>query len=112
MIGWVPATRAFCYIRYLPTYPMYSVVNLRGRERAILSWCKRLWGVETGTKAVISANFSAYGERTVNNLRANFSYWNTLKRVFQQPRLLTPTIQPKQPSLASLTAPSVDRVGQ
>jgi hypothetical protein len=77
---------------------MYSVVNLRGRERTILSWCKGLWGVETGTKAVISANFSAYGERTVNNLRANFSYWNTLKRVFQQPRLLTPTIQPKQQS--------------
>jgi hypothetical protein len=29
--------------------------------------------VEKGTKAVISVNFSAYGERTFNNLRANFS---------------------------------------
>jgi len=28
--------------------------------------------VEKGTKAVISVNFSAYGERTFNNLRANF----------------------------------------
>jgi hypothetical protein len=29
--------------------------------------------VEKGTKAVISVNFSAYGERTFNNLRANFA---------------------------------------
>jgi hypothetical protein len=28
--------------------------------------------VEKGTKAVISVNFSAYGKRTFNNLRANF----------------------------------------
>jgi hypothetical protein len=28
--------------------------------------------VEKGTKAVISGNFSAYDERTFNNLRANF----------------------------------------
>jgi hypothetical protein len=28
--------------------------------------------VEKGTKAVISLNFSAYSERTFNNLRANF----------------------------------------
>jgi len=28
--------------------------------------------VEKGTKAVILANFSVYGERTFNNLRANF----------------------------------------
>ena len=32
------------------------------------------WGVavEKGTKAVISVNFSAYGKRRFNNLRANF----------------------------------------
>jgi hypothetical protein len=29
-------------------------------------------GVEKGTKAVISVNFSACGERTFNNLGANF----------------------------------------
>jgi hypothetical protein len=29
--------------------------------------------VEKGTKAVISANFSTYGERTFNNLRTNFA---------------------------------------
>jgi hypothetical protein len=29
-------------------------------------------GVEKGTKAVISANFRAYGERTFNDLRTNF----------------------------------------
>jgi hypothetical protein len=29
-------------------------------------------GVEKGTKAVISANFSVYGERTFKNLRTNF----------------------------------------
>jgi hypothetical protein len=29
-------------------------------------------GVEKGTKAVISVNFSVYGERTFNNLRTNF----------------------------------------
>ena len=29
--------------------------------------------VEKGTKAVISVNFSAHGERTFNNLRANFA---------------------------------------
>jgi len=28
--------------------------------------------VEKGTKAVISVHFSAHGERTFNNLRANF----------------------------------------
>jgi len=28
--------------------------------------------VEKGTKAVISVNFSAHGERTFNNLRTNF----------------------------------------
>ena len=28
--------------------------------------------VEKGTKAVISVNFSAYGKRRFNNLRANF----------------------------------------
>jgi len=28
--------------------------------------------VEKGTKAVISVNFSASGERTFNNLRTNF----------------------------------------
>jgi hypothetical protein len=28
-------------------------------------------GVEKGTKAVISANSSVYGERTFNNLRTN-----------------------------------------
>jgi hypothetical protein len=29
-------------------------------------------GVEKGTKAVISMNFSVYGEPTFNNLRTNF----------------------------------------
>jgi hypothetical protein len=29
-------------------------------------------GVEKGTKAVIPVNFSVGGERTFNNLRANF----------------------------------------
>jgi hypothetical protein len=29
-------------------------------------------GVEKGTKAVISVNFSVYGGRRFNNLRANF----------------------------------------
>ena len=29
-------------------------------------------GVEKGTKAVISVNFSVYGRRTFNNLRTNF----------------------------------------
>jgi len=29
--------------------------------------------IEKGTKEVISVNFSAYGERTFNNLRANFA---------------------------------------
>jgi hypothetical protein len=29
-------------------------------------------GVEKGTKAVISVNFSVYGERTFNDLRTNF----------------------------------------
>jgi hypothetical protein len=29
--------------------------------------------VEKGTKAVISVNFSAYGEPTFNNLRTNFA---------------------------------------
>jgi hypothetical protein len=40
-----------------------------------LSWSQlSLTGVavEKGTKAVISVNFSAYGKRTFNNLRANF----------------------------------------
>jgi hypothetical protein len=29
--------------------------------------------VEKGTKAVISLNFSVYGDRTFNNLRTNFA---------------------------------------
>jgi hypothetical protein len=29
-------------------------------------------GVEKGTKAVISVNFSVYGERIFNNLQTNF----------------------------------------
>jgi len=43
-------------------------------------WGDRFWGqlvltpvaVEKETKAVISANFGVFGERTFNNLRANF----------------------------------------
>jgi hypothetical protein len=30
-------------------------------------------GVEKGTKAVISVNFSVHGERTFNNLRTDFA---------------------------------------
>ena len=30
-------------------------------------------GVEKGTKAVISVNFSVYGRRTFNSLRTNFA---------------------------------------
>jgi hypothetical protein len=44
--------------------------------------------VEKGTKAVISANFSAYGKRRFNNLRANFvreipreEFFNTYRRL-------------------------------
>jgi hypothetical protein len=43
--------------------------------------------VEKGTKAVISVNFSAYGKRRFNNLRANFvreipreEFFNTYRR--------------------------------
>ena len=48
------------------------------------------WGVavEKGTKAVISVNFSAYGKRRFNNLRANFvreipreEFFNTYSRL-------------------------------
>jgi hypothetical protein len=46
--------------------------------------------VEKGTKAVISVNFSAYGKRRFNNLRANFvreipreEFFNTYAR-YQQ----------------------------
>jgi hypothetical protein len=46
--------------------------------------------VEKGTKAVISVNFSVYGRRTFNNLRTNFAVEIPLKRLFQQPRLITP----------------------
>jgi hypothetical protein len=42
--------------------------------------------VEKGTRAVISVNLSACGERTFNNLRANFVIEKCQKRVFQQPR--------------------------
>jgi hypothetical protein len=35
-------------------------------------WVKANVGVEKGTKAVISLNFSVYGERRFNNLRKNF----------------------------------------
>ncbi|MFZ3211638.1 MAG: hypothetical protein WA188_08990 [Terriglobales bacterium] len=38
--------------------------------------------VEKGTKAVISANFSVYGERTFNNLRANFVVGTPRKEFF------------------------------
>jgi len=31
-------------------------------------------GVEKGTKAVISVNFSVYGERRFTNLRTNLAY--------------------------------------
>jgi len=46
--------------------------------------------VEKGTKAVISANFSAYGERIFNNLRTNFVVETTLKGVFQQLQAISP----------------------
>jgi hypothetical protein len=49
--------------------------------------------VEKGTKAVISVNFSAYGKRRFNNLRANFvreiprkEFFNSHSRFHQLPR--------------------------
>jgi len=44
--------------------------------------------VEKGTKAVISMNFSAYGERTFNNLRANFAGEIPRKEFFNSHRRL------------------------
>jgi len=51
-------------------------------------------GVEKGTKAVISANSSAYGELEFNNLRANFfaeipakEFFNSHRRLHSEPRL-------------------------
>jgi hypothetical protein len=38
--------------------------------------------VEKGTKAVISVNFSAYGKRRFNDLRANFVREIPLKEFF------------------------------
>jgi hypothetical protein len=45
--------------------------------------------VEKGTKAVISVNFSAYGKRRFNDLRANFvgeirrkEFFNTHRRLY------------------------------
>jgi hypothetical protein len=46
-------------------------------------------GVEKGTKAVISVNFSVYGRRTFNNLQTNLAAENSLERVFQHPQALT-----------------------
>ena len=43
--------------------------------------------VERGTKAVISVNFSAYGKRRFNNLRANFVREIPREGVFQHLRL-------------------------
>jgi hypothetical protein len=47
--------------------------------------------VEKGTKAVISANFSAYGKRRFNDLRANFvreiprkEFFNTHRRLHSE----------------------------
>jgi hypothetical protein len=45
--------------------------------------------VEKGTKKVISVNFSVYGKRTFNNLRANFGAETPRKGVFQQPQAIT-----------------------
>src|SRR4029077_2193146 len=42
--------------------------NYPGKSQLVLSRV----AVEKGTKAVISVNFSAYGKRRFNNLRANF----------------------------------------
>ena len=48
--------------------------------------------VEKGTKAVISANFTAYGEQTFNNLRTNFfveiprkEFFNSHRRLHSKP---------------------------
>jgi len=41
-------------------------------ERCRGLWLKYPVAVEKEAKAVISANFSTYGERTFNNLRTNF----------------------------------------
>jgi hypothetical protein len=48
--------------------------------------------VEKGTKAVISVNFAAYGERTFNNLRTNFAdeiprkeFFNSHRRLRSEP---------------------------
>ena len=43
-------------------------------------------GVEKGTKAVISADSSAYGELEFNKLTSEFLCRNSRKRVFQQPQ--------------------------
>jgi hypothetical protein len=48
--------------------------------------------VEKGTKAVISANFGVYGERTFNNLQRDFTVEIPPKEFFQQPRLITTII--------------------
>jgi hypothetical protein len=42
-------------------------------------------GVEKGTKAVISVNFSLFRERTFNNLRTNFLVEIPLKKSFSTP---------------------------
>jgi hypothetical protein len=44
--------------------------------------------VEKGTKAVISVNFSPYGERTFNSLRANFAGEIPRKEFFNSHRRL------------------------
>jgi len=44
--------------------------------------------IEKGTKEVISVNFSAYGERTFNNLRANFAGEIPRKEFFNSYRRL------------------------
>jgi hypothetical protein len=48
--------------------------------------------LKKGTKAVISANFCAFVERRINNLRFHFPPLDTSKRVFQLVRQLTTTI--------------------
>jgi len=55
--------------------------------------------VEKGTKAVISVNFSAYGKRRFNNLRANFvreipreEFFNTYRRYHSEPRSISTII--------------------
>jgi hypothetical protein len=50
-------------------------------------------GVEKGTKAVISVNFSVCGKRTFNNLRTNFVVEFPEKEFFNTHRPLALTTQ-------------------